>query len=548
MMFRALAVGLLVISMFGYGSRLAAQKACNHTISLVTNVFDGSNVAPGDTICITGGQRDYLLLRNIAGTQTLPVVIVNRGGTAIINTSHFYGIKLSNCKHVKLIGSNSSVQPYGIRIVRVGNGGGISVDDLSSNVELAYIEISNTALAGIYAKTDPDCSFVATRDKFTMFNLVIRNCYMHDIEDEGLYIGSSKFTGQYLPACDTTVLPHYIYGVQIYNNIIERTGWDGIQVASSPVDCKIYNNIVRNDSYRETPFQMSGILIGGGSKCDCYNNQIFDGKGDGIDAFGFGTQKIYNNLIVRAGKTYFPNDPNYPRHGIFVGNSPDGAAAVYHIMHNTIIAAKSTGIRFANNNTTNNLIFNNIITNPGDFTTIGNNAYFQNTSSSMGFNIRNNYFTELIDTLRFRNPVADNYDLLPNSTAVNKGFNAGLNAIAFDLLNRPRPHNQGYDIGAFECQDPNASIIESPDDALILSCSITEIGTLVRIQSKATGPALLSISDISGKVLISRDIWLNAGISLEILIDKPALRPAFYLVNLRQGNLTKTLRFQALYR
>ncbi|MCE1202078.1 MAG: right-handed parallel beta-helix repeat-containing protein [Bacteroidia bacterium] len=548
MMFRALAVGLLVISMFGYGSRLAAQKACNHTISLATNVFDGSNVAPGDTICLTGGQRDYLLLRNIAGTQTLPVVIVNRGGTAIINTSHFYGIKLSNCRHVKLIGSTSSTQPYGIRIVRVGNGGGISVDDLSTNVELAYIEISNTALAGIYAKTDPDCSFVATRDKFTMFNLVIRNCYLHDIEDEGLYIGSSKFTGQYLPTCDTTVLPHFIHGVQIFNNIIERTGWDGIQVASSPVDCKIYNNIVRNDSYRETQFQMSGILIGGGSKCDCYNNQIFDGKGDGIDAFGFGTQKIYNNLIVRAGKTYFPNDPSYPRHGIFVGNSPDGAAAVYHIMHNTIIAAKSTGIRFANNNTANNLIFNNIITNPGDFTTIGNNAYFQNTSSSVGFNIRNNYFTELIDTLRFRNPLADNYDLLPNSTAVNKGFNAGLNAVAFDLLNRPRPHNLGYDIGAFECQDPNASLTESPDDALKLSCSITEIGTLVRIQSKATGPALLSISDISGKVLISRDIWLNAGISHEILIDKPALRPAFYLVNLRQGNLTKTLRFQVIYR
>jgi len=49
---------------------------------------------------------------------------------------------------------------------------------------------------------------------------------------------------------------------------------------------------------------MSGILIGGGAKCDCYNNKIFDGKGDGIDVFGLGYMKIFNNLIVRAGRTF----------------------------------------------------------------------------------------------------------------------------------------------------------------------------------------------------------------------------------------------------
>ncbi len=542
---RVAALGLLLIGLFISAGQLVAQKVCNHTISSSTNVFDGTNVAPGDTICVSGGQRDYLLLRNITGTQALPVVIINRGGTVVINTNHFYGIKLSNCKFVKLIGSSTITQPYGIRIIRVGNGGGISVDDLSTNVELAHIEISNTALAGIYAKTDPDCSFVATRDKFTMFNLIIRNCYLHDIEDEGMYIGSSKFTGQYLPGCDTTVLPHYIHGVRVHNNVIERTGWDGIQVASSPVDCKIYNNIIRNDSYRETINQMSGILIGGGSRCDCYNNQIFDGKGDGIDAFGLGAQKIYNNLIVRAGKTYFPNDPSYPRHGIFVGNSPDGAAAVYHIMHNTIIAPKSTGIRFINNNTNNNLIFNNIIANPGDFSAIGNNAYFQNTSSSVGFNIRNNYFTELIDTLRFRNPTSDNYDLQANSTAVNKGFNAGLNAIAFDILDRPRPHNLGYDIGAFECQDVNASLIESVDAPLTLSYTPAENNLYLRIKSNSTGTATLNITDITGKMFYHNVLWLDAGIVHEMYLNKIALPSAVYLITIQQGYRSKTLRFHA---
>ncbi|HMM10883.1 MAG TPA: right-handed parallel beta-helix repeat-containing protein [Bacteroidales bacterium] len=535
--------GLLIILATLICIPLRAQKACNHTINLSTNVFDGTNVVPGDTICITGGQRDYLLLRNITGTSSQPVVLVNRGGVSVINTSHFYGIKISNCKHIKLIGTTSAAQPYGIRIVRVGNGGGISVDDMSTNVEIAHIEIANTALAGIYAKTDPDCSFVATRDKFTMFNLIIRNCYLHDIEDEGLYIGSSKFTGQYLPACDTTVLPHFIHGVHVFNNIVERTGWDGIQVASAPVDCRIYGNFIRNDSYRETPNQMSGILIGGGSKCDCFNNQIFDGKGDGIDAFGFGTQKIYNNLIVRAGRTYFPNDPSYPRHGIFVGNSPDGAAAIYHIMHNSIISAKSTGIRFANNNTSNNLIFNNIITNPGDFGTVGSNAYFQNTSASVLFNIRNNHFSERIDTLRFRNPAQDNYDLFANSPSINKGFDAGLNAVNFDLLNRPRPHNQGYDIGAFECQDINADLSESGKEKIVLKCFNAERGMTIRVTGHVSGPASVSIFDISGRKLMDFPIWLQAGETTELTVDMQAYGRGVYLVNLSHKETTETLRF-----
>lgn len=438
-----------------------AQKSCALTVPVSVNIIEGVNILPGDTICINGGLRSYLLFKNISGTANQPVVIINRNAQSVIDTDHFYGVKFSGCRHVKFIGTSSANQPYGVKINRVGNGAGISIDDLSTNIEIAFIEIANTALGGIYAKTEPNCTFVSTRDKFTMYNISIHDCYLHDIEDEGFYIGSSKFTGQYLPDCDTTVFPHFIHGVDIYNNIVERTGWDGIQVSSAPINCRIFNNIIRNDSYRETHNQMSGILIGGGSNCDCYNNQIFDGKGDGIDVFGYGTMKLYNNLIVRAGKTFQPANPDLSRHGVFVGNSPDGASAVIHLMHNTIIEPKSTGIRFFNSNTTNNLVFNNIITNPGNFSTIGNRAYFNTDISENLFSIRNNLFSEQPTEIKFINISLDNYDLSPSSPAVNTGFFAGLNAVNFDLLNRPRPHNSGYDIGAYESQDPYANIVES---------------------------------------------------------------------------------------
>jgi len=51
---------------------------------------------------------------------------------------------------------------------------------------------------------------------------------------------AQKYTGQTIAQCDNiVVLPHIIEGVSIYNNIVENTGWDGIQVSSAPVNCNV---------------------------------------------------------------------------------------------------------------------------------------------------------------------------------------------------------------------------------------------------------------------------------------------------------------------
>lgn len=453
---------VLPLIAISFNSTIRAQN-CNHLISRTQTVVDGAEIQPGDTICLENGNRDYLLFRNIAGTESQPVVIVNQGNV-IIDTDHFYGIKTSNCKHLKIIGSRPGETIYGIKIQRVGNGAGITLDDLSTNIEISGIEISYTALAGIYAKTDPDCSFNATRENFTFFDLEIHDCYLHDIGDEGFYVGSSKYTGQYLPDCDTTVLPHLMHNVLIYNNLIEDTGWDGLQVSSAVGDCRVFNNRIYRDSYKETPYQMSGILIGGGSECDCYNNQIFDGKGDGIDFFGKGDNAIYNNLIVRAGKSFQPNNPDESRHGIFVGASPDDNYSDVHIIHNTIIDPKTTGIRYFNTNTSFNTIANNLITRPGAFDLVGNNAYFNHSLTVDLYELSGNMFTQSIDYVSFMNFENDNFDLKPNSPAINQATDLGYSAIIFDILDRPRPHNQGFDQGAFECQDVYASIPDYYDD------------------------------------------------------------------------------------
>ncbi|MBS4058429.1 MAG: right-handed parallel beta-helix repeat-containing protein [Bacteroidales bacterium] len=430
-----------------------SQMSCDVTIPLTQSIIEGASYQPGTVVCLAPGTRDYLLFKDLNGTAAQPIVITSDGGLSKIDTDHYYGIKFSGCNHVLLSGAGTKAS-YGIKINRVGNGAGITIDNLSSDVEVEFVEIGHTLIGGIYAKTDPSCdNFSSTRDKFTMYNIIIHDCYLHDIGDEGFYIGSSKFTGQYLSSCDTTVLPHIIEGVEIYNNIVENTGWDGIQVSSTPLGCKIFGNTVRYDSQRETTYQMSGILIGGGSVCDCYNNKVIDGKGDGIDVFGSNNMWIYNNLIVRAGRTFMPNDQSQLKHGIFIGSAPDQSAASLKILHNTIISPKTSGIRFMNNNTFDNKFINNIILDPGSYPTLAEKAFLDASIDISLYEYADNFLSTQISSALFVQAASDNYSLKPSSPAINK---AQASAISFDIDNAPRPHNQGADIGAYECQDTYA--------------------------------------------------------------------------------------------
>ena len=459
---------ILLISFFALSTQVKAISNDNCTIEIASDVLlvDGANINPGDVVCLLAGEKDYLLLRDIQGTEAQPITVINKEGAVIIDTDHFYGIKFDNCKHIIFSGAGEVGLEYGIQIKRVENGAGMSIDNMSTNIEVEFVEVSNTYFAGIYAKTEPyqgDCNNLITRDVFTMYNLSIHDCYLHDIADEGFYIGSSKYTGQTITQCnDIVVLPHVIEGVYIHDNTIERTGWDGIQVSSSPIDCNIFKNLIRYDSEEEEYGQMSGILIGGGSKCDCYNNKIFEGKGDGIDIFGMGFMKIYNNLIVRAGRTYEPGNPTSFRSGIYVGYVPDALSpnATFKIYNNTIISPKSFGITFNNNEATMSYAINNLITEPGYINVIADEAYVNLMIDNSKVTQTNNFLSPNNSIPKFVNYTNNDFDLEPNSEAVNYGTSLTAEGITFDIENRFRPFHTYFDAGAYECHDPEAYIKE----------------------------------------------------------------------------------------
>lgn len=536
---------ILLSSMLVLAFSFAGTSQVTCTIEIANDIFiiDGAAaINPGDVVCLLPGNKDYLLLRDIQGTEAQPITIINKGGAVIIDTDHFYGIKFDNCKHVIFSGNGQDGVQYGIQVKRVAQGCGMSVDNMSTNIEIEFVEISYTAIAGIYAKTDPyhgDCDNLITRDKFTMYDLKIHDCYLHDIDDEGLYIGSSKYTGQTIYDCDEIIVfPHVIIGVEIYNNLIENTGWDGIQVSSAPDDCNIHNNIIRNDSYAGHYGQMSGILIGGGSKCDCYNNKIYDGKGDGIDVFGMGFMKIYNNLIVRPGRTFEPGNPTAFKSGIYIGHVPDALSpgATFKIYNNTIISPKSYGVTYNNNQATMGYVANNLITDPGYLIIIGNDAYVNLMVGNEKVTQNNNFLRSNNSSPRFIDANNNDFDLEPNSAAVNYGTSLTTEGITFDIDNRFRPFHTYFDAGAYECHHPYAAIDEHN----------IQMGTPYPIPAKdylnipvnlgMNGEVHVVFTSLTGKMVFNKIFNESQVVGDNVIVDLTSLQTGKYIISITTEN------------
>lgn len=514
-------------------------QTSNLVVNAATNVIDGTvapfnTVLPGDTIFIQAGDRNKLLIRNFTGSAQKPITFINKDGVVKISTDEYYGISLSNCRYFRFSGQGSLTNFYGIQINKVIAGAGMGISNLSSDFEIDHILIENCLTAGIYAKTDPTCSNNISRATFTQFNTIIHDVSISNVGNEGMYIGSSFYSGMNLNCNgkDTVVLPPLLDGVKIYNNIIKSTGWDGIQVSSASKNCQIYNDSIINDSQAEVSSQMSGIIMGGGSKCNCYNNFIKDGKGDGIEDHGLGGNKIFNNIIVNAGISYYPNDPTKMKHGIFISDISVMKDSSFNIIFNNILNAKTDGIRFQSINSKNNLIASNLIYHTGAFnipSLLDNYVVIPNALSDI--QLKNNYFTKNI--LDAGISLSD-YSILPGSPLIKTAYNNN-GGIQFDFRYHSRPLGVTSDIGALVHDASIDSLFPLTTDVPLLFPNPAKNLLTIRCQSLTTGIIDLHVYNLNGGLVMQQvKQVINPGVQ-EFLVEINTLTSGVYIYSIKNG-------------
>ena len=533
----------------GLGVNQGALFAVGFPVDIHTTLVDGilppyNKLMPGDTLYILSGTRDFLLIRNFQGNSSKPVVFINKGGVVTIDTDHYFGISIQNCSFFRITGSGEQADFYGIEIKRVANGAGLGIGALSSDYEVDHVSIKDVSIAGLFAKTDPDCTYNTTRGKFTQFNTILHDNYIENAGNEGMYIGSTKYFGQTF-SCngkDTLLMPSLLDGVKIYNNTIKYSGWDGIQISSAYKNCQVYDNLILFDSQAEYSNQMSGIMLGGGSCCDCYNNYIADGKGGGIENHGLGGNRIFNNIIVNAGVTYAPNETATAKfkHGIFISDNSVLQDRSFYIENNTIIHPKSDGIRFSSSLSKNNVISSNVIINPGNFDVYQNgntsfkgiDAYVMVTDKSASLQIKNNYFAR--NSLKAG--MDTDYSLLANSPLIDAGY-AAQPRIAFDFKYHPRGTNNPPDIGAYEYTALKETSPIPANQALPMAYpNPVQTELAVKFLVSKISDVTLSVYNLLGtRLLVISQPGLQEG-TYATKIDVQNLSPGIYLYSIKTGD------------
>lgn len=442
----------IVLLLFGVVYCFFASAA-THPVSLTTTIVDGltfgGGVAPGDTLMIEGPIREHLILRNLQGTATQPIVITKPTYLEAVSISSniHYAVSIQNCQHFIFTGK-TTLSDKGF-IIRAPTGVGMGVGAGSGNYVIESVIFSTTDGPALLAKTDPDCSWQYDRNHFTQGKTVVRDCSFNQSGTEAIYIGSTAFNGQTINCNgkDTLLLPHLIDTVLVYNNYIINCGWDGIQVSSSR-HVAIHNNEIVQASTKKEPWQKNGIIMGGGSAGLVYNNQIIRPFGTGIANFTSGPVYYFNNVISNE---WQPNhSASESDYGFYIdsGRNPSDTGYVA-VFNNLVLRPQKYGFRVVNPNVgQRDSVINNIL--------IGGNlsqtaAYnFQNAANvvsekNLNFKDLGCFSDGIVPILR---------DELPQyATVPNQGILLPAILPYPDFFGNPRWFGASMDIGPVETQE-----------------------------------------------------------------------------------------------
>ena len=286
----------LFISISSAYSTQAQDCNCHHVINPPASpttplILDGEvmGVKPGQTVCLTAGFYMQIRFTKMSGEPGRPVTIKNCGGLVeignAVNFGRWYAVDIAYSRYIRFTGSGVPGTRYGIKL---GKSGDTALKiGASTDVEVDHIDIGNANFAGIMAKTDYAGKVPVNAPE--MNNVNIHDNYIHDTRGEGMYIGETRTPGQ------------DFRHLEIWNNVVTRTGLDFIQVANAIEDVEVHHNVMYQGGLRKILFQNKGLQIGDNSVGKYYNNFIIGSPSNAIIAMGSGNIDIYNNYMQGAG-------------------------------------------------------------------------------------------------------------------------------------------------------------------------------------------------------------------------------------------------------
>lgn len=248
-------------------------------------------INPGDTLILSGNYT-YFNLKGLVGTKENLINIICKDKVTI-GGYKAYAFNMSDSSYftIKGVGYNHIVINGGV--------------DGSNSVGMAFNKCNNFVLSGheftnvsvaIMMKTTPKVDDPSTYgDGWSYENIDINDNHIYSVTGEGMYLGHSN-SGE--EPTGSGIYAFRLKNVNVFNNIVENTGWDGIQLTCGD-GVSIYNNIIDNYGVARQTYQNMGIICAG-NVVSITGNKITNGNATGITLGGNGICNIANNIIISA--------------------------------------------------------------------------------------------------------------------------------------------------------------------------------------------------------------------------------------------------------
>ena len=150
---------------------------------------------------------------------------MNSGG--LVTTNY---IRIDHgAQYFKLTGTGDSTIKYGFKIGATNVGAGLAVG-LANHYEITNIECSNSEVGFLCKKNPSSTEPLTIYPNYFINTVLIHDNYIHNTHGEGMYIGHTY------PLADPyngNLVPIQMDSVQIYNNLVDSTDWDGIQLSDA---------------------------------------------------------------------------------------------------------------------------------------------------------------------------------------------------------------------------------------------------------------------------------------------------------------------------
>jgi hypothetical protein len=293
----------------------------------ITNAI-GKGWKGGDTLRIPAGTYSVIEIDSFGGDPCRDIVVINDGQVNVTGSMRFQ----KDVHHVKVLGNGTPGIKYGFKCKNFAF-------NRANHFTMEWIEagpnlkdaLGKGGGVGIYGKQDHYVDQPWTwYPNYVSTKITINNCYVHDVQGEGMYIGHTYPSGD---PDQGGRIPQRMDSVTISNCIVRRTGWDGIQLSNARNGGRIFGNDVSDFGFDDIDGQRAGIISGGNTNTQVYNNVVTNGTGNGIQFFGYGRMECNNNVITNVGNTLknvngeesiygmaYPSavEPNNPRQGLYI--------------------------------------------------------------------------------------------------------------------------------------------------------------------------------------------------------------------------------------